>query len=58
MTALNRVPQNTNLLQASKFLLTINRIPNTQYFCQQANIPGFTLGQAIVNTPVLSNVYE
>jgi len=53
MTALNRVPQNTNLLQASKFLLTINRIPNTQYFCQQVNIPGFTLGQAIVNTPLL-----
>lgn len=53
MTALNRLPQNTNLLQSTKFLLMIDRIPATQYFCQEANIPGFTLGQALVNTPVI-----
>ena len=53
MTAINRTPQNTNLLQASKFLLTIDRIPNTQFFCQSANVPGLSIGQAPINSPLL-----
>jgi hypothetical protein len=53
MTALNRTPQNTNYLQASKFLLTFDRIPNAQYFCQTANVPGLSLGQAPINSPLL-----
>jgi hypothetical protein len=53
MTALNRTPQNTNLLQASKFLLTFDRIPNSQYFCQSANVPGLSIGQASINSPLL-----
>ena len=51
MTALNRGPQNTNLAQSTKYLLTIDRIPTTQYFCQSANIPGVGLTQASFNTP-------
>ena len=53
MTALTRTPQNTNLLQPTKFLLTFDRIPMAQYFCQTANIPGVNLGQAPINTPML-----
>ena len=53
MTALQRIPENTNLLQSTKFLLTIDRLPATQFFCQQANIPGLILGQAMVNTPLV-----
>jgi hypothetical protein len=53
MTALTRTPQNTNLLQPTKFLLTFDRIPTVQYFCQSANIPGVNLGQAPLNTPML-----
>ena len=53
MTAITRTPQNTNLLQPTKFLLTFDRMPTVQYFCQSANIPGINLGQAPINTPML-----
>ena len=53
MTALTRTPQNTNPLQPTKFLLTFARIPTTQYFCQEVNIPGVTLGEVDRVTPFL-----
>jgi hypothetical protein len=53
MTALNRTPQNTNLLQPSKFILTFGRLPTVQFFCQEANIPGVSLGTAEFNTPLV-----
>jgi hypothetical protein len=53
MTALTRTPQNTNYLQASKFLLSFDRIPTVQYFCQEANLPGVSMGTATINTPLL-----
>jgi hypothetical protein len=53
MTAINRTPQNTNLLQPTKFILTFDRLPTVQFFCQAANIPGVNLGQAPLNTPML-----
>jgi hypothetical protein len=53
MTALNRNPQNQNYLQASKFILTFDRIPSVQFFCQEVNIPGISVGQALINSPVL-----
>ena len=53
MTAITRIPQNVNYLQATKFLLTFDRIGSTQYFCQSVNIPGVSIGQAPINTPML-----
>jgi hypothetical protein len=53
MTVLNRNPQNTNLLQPTKFLLTFARIPAAQYFCQEVNLPGVTLGEVNRATPFL-----
>ena len=53
MTALTRTPQNTNNLQASKFLLTFSRIPDVQYFCQTVNIPGVSIGSVTYNTPLV-----
>jgi hypothetical protein len=53
MTALTRSPQNTNLLQPTKFLLTFSRIATVQYFCQSVNIPGVSLGEVIRATPFL-----
>jgi len=53
MTVLNRNPQNTNLLQPTKFLLVFDRIPNVQYFCQTVNVPGVVLGEVIRETPFL-----
>ena len=53
MSAFTRTPENTNLLQPTKFLLSFDRIGSTQYFCQSVNIPGINLGQAMINTPTL-----
>lgn len=53
MTVISRTPENTNFLQPTKFLLTFDRIPNVQYFCQEANIPGVSLSAITVNSPVL-----
>jgi hypothetical protein len=53
MTALNRSPENTNLLQPTKFLLTFDRIRTTQYFCQTVNLPGVSLGEVSRATPFL-----
>ena len=53
MTVLTRTPENTNPLQPTKFLLTFARIPATQYFCQEVNIPGVTLGEVDRATPFL-----
>jgi hypothetical protein len=54
MTALSRTPSNTNLLQSSKFILAFNRIPTVQYFCQEANLPGVSIGSTEFNTPLLN----
>ena len=53
MTVLNRNPQNTNLLQPTKFLLTFTRIQTVQYFCQEVNLPGVSLGEVNRATPFL-----
>ena len=51
MTVLTRTPNNTNLLQPTKYLVTIDRTPNTQYFCQKANIPGIRMPEAPLQSP-------
>jgi hypothetical protein len=57
MTAISRTPENTNYLQASKFILSFDRIPTVQYFCQEVNLPGVSLGKAQINTP-LQDLYS
>ena len=54
MTALQRTPQNTNLLQPTKFLLTFDRMPTVQFFCQSVNIPGVSIGQAPLTFPSIT----
>mgnify|MGYP003345312141 CR=1 FL=1 len=54
MTALQRTPQNTNLLQPTKFLLTFDRMPTVQFFCQGVNIPGVSIGQAPLTFPSIT----
>ncbi|NBP03142.1 MAG: hypothetical protein EBU90_24160 [Proteobacteria bacterium] len=53
MSVLNRNPQNTNILQPTKFLLTFNRIGAVQYFCQSVNLPGFSLQEITRSTPFI-----
>jgi hypothetical protein len=52
MTALNRNPQNTAYLQASKYMLVFDRIGPVTYFCQSVNLPGISLGEAPWSTPI------
>lgn len=53
MTVITRSPENTNLLQPTKFLLTFSKIATTQYFCQTVNLPGVSLGEVVRVTPFL-----
>jgi hypothetical protein len=53
MSALTRSPENTNLLQPTKFLLVFSRIGTVQYFCQSVNIPSIKLGEIVRATPFL-----
>lgn len=46
-------PENINFLQPTKYVLTFPELPDMVYFCQKANIPGVTLGQALQETPNL-----
>jgi hypothetical protein len=54
MTAINRVPVNTDLLQPTKYILTFDRLPSMQYFCQEVNVPGVSIGTAEFSTPILN----
>lgn len=51
MTVLTRTPENSNFLQPTKFLVTFDRIPTVQYFCQEANIPGVQMPSAELQSP-------
>lgn len=42
---------NKNLLQASKFQLVFDRLPDMSFFCQTASIPGIHLPENIRSTP-------
>lgn len=53
MAQLLAPPQNTNFLQTTKFILTFPRINNTQYFCQQVNMPGVSLTELPQNNPFI-----
>jgi hypothetical protein len=54
MTALQRTPQNTNLAQPTKFMLSFDRLPTVTYFCTSVNIPGVSVGQAPIAFPSLT----
>lgn len=51
MTALNRNPSNTDLLQSTKFRVIFDRLPGVTYFCQTANLPGVSLTEIPRATP-------
>ena len=53
MSGLITQPENTNFLQTTKFILTFPRISNTQYFCQQVNMPGVSLTELPQQTPFI-----
>lgn len=46
-------PTNTNLLQASKFVLNFDRLPHMAYFCTGINLPGVTTNHATQVNPFI-----
>ena len=52
MTVITRTPENVNYLQPTKYLLSFDRIGYAQYFCQDVNIPGLTMAEAKLNSPL------
>lgn len=48
---INQKPENTNLLQPTKFILSFGYIPDTVYFCQKVKIPGAEMTFAKQLTP-------
>jgi hypothetical protein len=50
---LTRQPTNTSLLQTTKYIFTMPRISNVQYFCQQAVLPGVSLPEMARPTSVV-----
>jgi hypothetical protein len=46
-------PENTNLLQPTKYAVVFPEITDAIFFCQEANIPGISLGNATQVTPNL-----
>ena len=45
------IPQGLNPLSPNGFNFSISKVPNVTFFCQQASIPGITLGDPSFSTP-------
>jgi hypothetical protein len=45
------VPSNVNPLSSNGFRFNIAKLPELQYFCQEVNIPGITLGEPAMFNP-------
>jgi hypothetical protein len=52
--AITTNPNNTNLVQPTKYVLSFPEITETMYFCQKANIPGVSISPAVQPTPTLN----
>lgn len=57
ISLLNNTPQNTNILQTTKYMFVIPTLNFAKYFCQSVNFPGVTTSEIMVATP-LSNTYR
>lgn len=45
------VPANVNPLSPNGFMFTVGALPEVQYFCQEVNLPGITLGEPAMFNP-------
>jgi hypothetical protein len=50
-------PQNTSILQSTKFTFVIPDMPFLKYFCQTVNLPSVSTTEVVVPTP-FSNTYR
>ena len=49
---LNRQPTALDYSSPTQFRFLINQLPKVEYFTTEANIPGITLGDGVMNTPL------
>ena len=52
MSAMQNLPSNTSLLSPVGFKFALSRFPEVTYFCQAANIPGISVSQVDIGTPM------
>lgn len=45
------IPSNINPLSPNGFKFNIQKMPELEYFCQEVNLPGITIGDPIMATP-------
>lgn len=45
------IPSNINPLSPNGFMFNISKLPEMQFFCQQVNLPGITLGSPEFGNP-------
>lgn len=51
---LNKIPENTSLLQSTKFTFIIPELPFARYFLQSVSLPGVSTNPVTINTPFSS----
>ena len=51
MAEFSKQPENLNYFVPTGFRFMIEKIPNVNFFCQTANLPGISAGQALVVNP-------
>ena len=52
MSAMQNMPANISLLSPIGFKFSLSKFPEVTYFCQAANIPGISVSQVDVGTPM------
>ena len=52
MSAMQNLPSNTSLLSPVGFKFALSKFPEVTYFCQAANIPGISVSQVDIGTPM------
>ena len=50
-SALSKIPENTSILQTTKFTFIIPELPFARYFCQTVSLPGVSTSAVMVETP-------
>lgn len=50
-STLTKIPENSSLLQATKYTFVIPELPFARYFCQRVDVPGVSTNAVNVPTP-------
>lgn len=58
MTALDRQPKNKNYLSQLSFAFNIHKLPNVNFFVQEANLPGFSIPDVYHPNPFVDIPYH